>query len=214
MSEHKIAFDKVDINSHSSYLTNDRIDVLLNVAHTAGIRFDRSPNILDLQEYFSSLKHIWLYVRQIVANPEVREYLDKLFDDTKQNLWITYSAFNSGKKISVLYLFKIEAVIDTIFDMMNKVLQKGSRYYFRTQMKPFADKMIVDYLQSIGVNIQNADEDEELTINMITDKVDEAELGEPLQNEVKGDYVQQQQLANAKLQIERKKKDENDEGKE
>ncbi len=156
-----VSFEKVDISSHSAVLLNERIAGLYEVAHASAINFEVSPNFQELCKYYSCLKHIWLYVRQIVASETIRLKVDN--DIFKVQKWVRYNQkrllVNDKRGINYEEMLTVAGWLDNILDMINKILQKGSRYFFRTSNYFFSDRLVEDYARTLGVVERNIDDD-------------------------------------------------------
>jgi len=176
-------FERIDISSHSAFLLNERLASLFEIAHEAGISFDTNPSFASLCKYQSCLKHIWLYVRQIVASDNIRVKVDnELFAvqdwiRMNQQMLITGS---SGERAGVNYkeMIRVADVLDRTFDMINKILQRGSRYFFRTSNYFFSDKLVEDFAKIMGV--VEEDVDKSLEIDESVSSKDEVEVEDVL----------------------------------
>jgi len=151
---------KWEIDSHSSVLHNETMHEILILIHNSAISFEGNPNFSDLCKYYAGIRQLWLYVRQIITSRKLLQYIEEMFDDAikkkvavQRKIWLKELIFLDD-------MLEIEEIMNSILDMIIKVLQKGSRYFFRTSQFVYGDKMIVDYLRNQGISVAALENDE------------------------------------------------------
>ena len=120
------------IVSHSSFLTNRRIDEILREMDQAKLRSWRNPCIPNIEEYFSALYCLFDEVFSIFSQKE----LEKLKTYFSQ-YWDTYISIKTDRsKASIKNLFALLFICDKISQTLRAGLQKYGYFFVKVGREP------------------------------------------------------------------------------
>lgn len=140
------AFGRKDyVTSHSSFLTNDRIDVILRNMDNWKVLSWQTPTVINISKYFSNLYNFYDNVFMILRE-EAQTFIQGKFREYFRAWFLMLERQEGEAKDNLMRNYKLLILLDIINYEIKADLQRG-QYFFRTEERDI--KRIEDGLKKL-----------------------------------------------------------------